>query len=78
MAGRRKLRNDILRGNLRKASGFDVLGVQDIPEIHGADDAAVLSWATANGRALLTHDMSTMIPAWKHSSERRGPAPRFL
>jgi len=23
----------------------------------------VLAWATANGRAVLTHDLSTMIPA---------------
>jgi hypothetical protein len=55
--------NNILRGVRRRSSGFDVVRVQDISEISGAGDPAVLAWAAANGRTLLTHDLSTMIPA---------------
>jgi len=55
--------NDILRGVWRRAAGFDAVRVQDVPEISGKDDAAVLAWATADGRAVLTHDVSTMISA---------------
>ena len=54
--------NDILRGIRRRGARFDVVRVQDIPEISGLDDAALLEWATVNGRVVLTHDISTMIP----------------
>lgn len=57
--------NDILRGVRRRAADFDVVRVQDIAEISGRDDLAVLAWATAHGRAVLTHDFSTMIPAMR-------------
>jgi hypothetical protein len=30
------------------------------PEISGADDPSVLSWAAEQGRILLTHDVATM------------------
>lgn len=55
--------NDILRGVLRRTPDFDVVRAQDIPEISGSDDSAVLAWATADGRVLLTHDLATMVPA---------------
>ena len=62
--------NDIVRGILRRTSGFDVVRVQDIPEISGLEDSEVLGWATTNGRVRLTHDLSTMIPA-VHEQLRR-------
>ena len=43
------LDNDILRGICRRTAGFDVVRVQDVPEISGSDDPAVLAWATAPG-----------------------------
>jgi hypothetical protein len=55
--------NDILRGVRRRAADFDFVRVQDISEISGCDDPTVLAWATTNSRAVLTHDISTMIPA---------------
>jgi hypothetical protein len=55
--------NDILRGLRRRAAEFDVLRVQDIAEIAGEPDPVILAWATARGRALSTHDLSTMIGA---------------
>ena len=51
--------NDILRGIWRRAVGFDVVRVQDVAEISGLDDPAVLEWATTNHRIVLTHDDSS-------------------
>lgn len=61
--------NDVIRGLLRQSPGFDVLRVQDIDEISGASDLAVLGWATANARIILTHDLSTM-----HIEQSRVPS----
>ena len=56
---------DILRGLQRRVPALDVPRVQDLV-IRGADDAAVLEWAAAEGRLILTHDVSTLIDfAWK-------------
>ena len=57
------LDNDIIRGILRRAPDFDIIRVQDVPQISGEDDPVMLAWATTNGRVVLTHDLSTMIPA---------------
>jgi len=57
------LRNAIVRGILRRAPGLDIVRVQDVQQIFGADDSVVLDWATRNNRIVLTHDVSTMVPA---------------
>lgn len=57
------LDNNILRGLQRRIPAFDVIRVQDVPEIRGADDITVLAWATRAKRVLLTHDLATMIRA---------------
>jgi len=62
--------NDILRGLLRRTPRFDILRVQDIG-LTGASDVDVLAWSTANGRIVLTHDVSTMVPALKAQLESR-------
>jgi predicted nuclease of predicted toxin-antitoxin system len=72
------LDNDILRGIRRRMAGFDVVRVQDVDEISGLDDAAVLEWATANDRVLLTHDLSTMIPAMQEQAKRFGSCSPIL
>lgn len=56
-------RNGIIRGTLRRQPKFDIVRAQDIPHIAGQDDAALLSFATAEGRIVVTHDVSTMVPA---------------
>jgi Domain of unknown function (DUF5615) len=61
--------NDILRGIRRRVAAF-VVRVQDFAEISGSDDPAVLAWATTNDRVVLTHDLSTMIPAMREQVER--------
>jgi len=68
--------NDILRGIWRRVVGFDVVRVQDVAEISGSDDPAVLAWATTNDRVVLTHDLSTMIPAMREQVRRSHPARR--
>ncbi|HUQ69730.1 MAG TPA: DUF5615 family PIN-like protein [Planctomycetaceae bacterium] len=50
----------IVRGLLRRQPQLDVVPVQDAG-LSGADDPAVLKWATEAGRLLLTHDVQTMI-----------------
>lgn len=46
--------NDIVRGLLRRVPTLDVVRVQDVG-LSGADDAAVLEWAAAQGRIVITH-----------------------
>jgi len=57
--------NDIVRGLRRRSALFDIVRVQDIKQISGQTDLAVLAWATTSSRILLTHDLATMIPAMK-------------
>lgn len=59
LAADENLNNDIVRGLLRRNSKIDVVRVQDVG-LRGADDPAVLEWAAAEGRVLLTHDVATM------------------
>lgn len=59
------LRNSILRGLLRQAPSLDILRAQDVPEVCGRDDLVLLQFATAEGRAVVTHDLSTMVPAMR-------------
>lgn len=51
--------NHIIRALCRAEAVVDVVRVQDVG-LAGADDPAVLEWAAANGRVLLTHDYATM------------------
>jgi hypothetical protein len=52
--------NDLVRGLLRRVPAADLVRVQDLG-LRGATDDAVLSRAAADGRVLLTHDVSTLI-----------------
>ena len=51
--------NRILRGLLRRLPKLDIVRTQDVGLL-GKDDPAVLDWAAAEDRILLTHDASTM------------------
>ena len=51
--------NDILRALFRANRDLDIVRAQDIG-LTGAADEAVLAWAAAQSRVLLTHDVSTM------------------
>lgn len=50
----------ILRGLQRRVPSLDVVRVQDLEKLQGADDPVLLEWAAEQGRILLTHDISTM------------------
>jgi hypothetical protein len=55
---------DILRGLFRRRPDLDVVRVQDVG-LRTSPDPAVLEWAAAEGRILLTHDRDTM-PGWSN------------
>jgi hypothetical protein len=59
LAADENLNNDIIRGVLRVNPKIDITRLQD-SGLRGADDPAVLEWAAAEGRVLLTHDVATM------------------
>jgi predicted nuclease of predicted toxin-antitoxin system len=64
--------NDIIRGLLRRSSDLDLIRAQDVSEIAGRDDEKLLARATENERVVLTHDVTTMVPAlllqWRQAS----------
>jgi len=51
--------NDVWRGMLRRNPVLDAVRVQDV-SLAGRDDPAVLDWAAAEGRVLVSHDVSTL------------------
>ena len=53
------LNNDIVRGLIRRKPDLDIVRVQDAG-LSGVDDPALLAWAAAQGRRLITHDVSTV------------------
>jgi hypothetical protein len=60
------LNDFIVRGVLRRLPDLDILRIRDT-EMRKASDVAVLEWAAAEGRVVLTHDVTTMT---KHAYER--------
>jgi len=44
------LHYDIVRGILRRAPDFDIVRAQDLPQVSGQDDLALLDWAAQAGR----------------------------
>ena len=59
-----------LRGLFRRRPAFDLVRVQDVG-LRTAQDPAILEWAAANGRILLTHDRTTM-PGFAYERLRFG------
>ena len=53
------LNNDIVRGLCRRKPDLDIVRVQDTG-LSGVDDLALLAWAAARNRVLITHDVSTV------------------
>jgi hypothetical protein len=51
---------DVVRGLRRRQPAVDIVRIQDLGGMVGADDPTVLAWASAEGRVVLTHDSSTM------------------
>jgi hypothetical protein len=60
------LKGALVRGLRRQQPDLDIVRVQDVG-LSGADDPAVLAWAAAKDRVLLTHDVRTIT---KYAYER--------
>ncbi|MEW6365065.1 MAG: DUF5615 family PIN-like protein [Acidobacteriota bacterium] len=58
--------NDIVRGVLRWRPSIDIVRAQDV-ELSGKRDDELLEWAARYGRAVLSHDVSSML---KHAHDR--------
>lgn len=58
-------RNAVIRGLIRQAPTIDIVRAQDVLQISGQQDLVLLRFATAEGRVVVTHDVSTMIPAMR-------------
>lgn len=50
----------IVRGLLRRLPELDLIRAQDVDEIRGASDPALLAWAAEKDRVVLTHDVATL------------------
>ena len=59
LAADENFNQDIIRGLLRRKPDLDLVRVQDAG-LSGASDPAVLEWAAAEDRLLLTHDVTTI------------------
>ena len=59
LAADENFNSDIVRGPLRRNPQVDIVRLQDAG-LSGADDPSVLQWAADHGRALITHDISTL------------------
>ena len=62
-------REDILRGLIRRLE-IDVVRIRDVG-LATAQDPALLDWAAAEGRILLTHDRNT-VPGYHYARLGRG------
>jgi predicted nuclease of predicted toxin-antitoxin system len=63
--------NNILRALVRRRRSVDIVRIQDVAGLGGADDPTVLEWAATEGRVLLTHDVNT-IPRYAHERTSAG------
>jgi predicted nuclease of predicted toxin-antitoxin system len=61
---------DVLRGLVRRMPGLDVVRVQDV-ELAQTPDPAILAWAAAEQRVLVTHDRDT-VPGFAFDRVRAG------
>jgi predicted nuclease of predicted toxin-antitoxin system len=59
LASDNNFNGDIVRGLLRRRPEIDLVRVQDVG-LEKADDPAILEWAAASNRILLTHDRANM------------------
>jgi len=61
---------DIVRGLFLRQPNLDLVRIQDIG-LRAVDDPAILDWAAANYRIVLTHDRATM-PNFAYERLARG------
>lgn len=59
-------------GEFCRKPSFDIVRAQDLPQIAGKDDVALLEFATGEGRVMVTHDVSTTVPAMREPLDQTG------
>jgi hypothetical protein len=64
--------DDIVRGLKLRLPHLDVVAVRQV-ELAGSPDPMLLKWAAQNERAMLTHDVSTMVPDAEDLLKRSEP-----
>ena len=67
----------VLRGLLRKVPGLDIVRIQDT-DITRGNDPTVLAWAAAEGRVVLSHDVSTLTAAAHERMKAGAPLPGVI
>ncbi len=78
MAADANLRGAIVRGLVRHYPGFDIVRVQDVPVVNGAQDEVLLAWAGEQGRMLVSHNVSTLVSAMTRVRRRAQSVARVL
>ncbi|MGB5835012.1 MAG: DUF5615 family PIN-like protein [Thiohalocapsa sp.] len=63
--------NNIVRGVRLRDPDIDLVRIQDVVGLSGADDPSVLEWAAEHRRVLLTQDVAT-ITAFAYERVRAG------
>jgi hypothetical protein len=66
LAADENFNGDIVRGPLRRNPKLDIIRIQDVG-LSGAGDSSVQQWAAAQGRVVITHDISILA---KHALDR--------
>ncbi|MGO8815466.1 MAG: DUF5615 family PIN-like protein [Terriglobia bacterium] len=59
LAADENFNNDIVRGLFRRDPRLDLVRIQDVG-LSGSTDPQLLEWAASEGRAVLSHDVSTL------------------
>lgn len=72
LASDENFKGEILRGLRRRLPDAEIVRVQDVG-LSGVDDPAILAWAAAENRILLTHDRETM-PGFAYERVQNGEA----
>ena len=72
LAADENFKQQIVNGLRRRLPAVDILTIREAG-LEGTLDPAVLAWAAAEGRVVLTHDTRTI---GRHAYERRDPRSR--
>lgn len=70
--------NVIPRGARRRNADLDIVRVQDVAGLPGADDPTVLEWAAGEDRVLFTHDVNAMTAQAYQRIKSGDPMPGLI
>ena len=70
--------NVVLRGAWRRNADLDIVRVQVVAGVPGANDPTVLEWAAREDRFLFTHDVNTMTAQAYQRIKNGAPMPGLI